>query len=151
MTDTEPLGWITTAGASLDSSLVSWDRGELAPLPVGKAWDVVRLPHRPGWRVVQHLQVLDVTTGPVLLTDKGIAFLVPPGSADDWDLPGADVFKAGAELQVPHPSVTAPHTLRAHSWIVPPQPGPVLALADADDLYGGYATVCAEQTDGAPL
>ncbi|MCX4705632.1 hypothetical protein [Streptomyces sp. NBC_01373] len=141
--------WLRATGVDESETVDRWIGGRLAPLPVGVTWDVVLLPHREGWRVWQQLQMLDVKTGPMLLTNKHMAVFVPTGSADDWDLPGARVLKLGDTVEVPHPSVAAPRTQAAYSWVVPPLNEPV--LTDCDDLYGAYAAVCVEHADGAPL
>ncbi|MEV7112318.1 hypothetical protein [Streptomyces anulatus] len=129
--------WVRATGVSVSETISTWQLGRLASLPVGVAWDVVRLPHPEGWEVVRHMRANAEQLGPVLHTAAGVDFLVPVGSADTWDLPGASVLGHGEQLLVPTPSVVAPHTQDSRTWIVAPRPEPV--LADAAYLYGAYA------------
>lgn len=130
------LGWLRDCGANMSDTLIAWDLGQLAEVPVGTAWDVVRTPTPQGWKVVQYLNRLGITMGPVLHHQYGVDFMVQAGSANDWDLPGARVLGADERLQVPPPSVIAPRTQNAHTWIVAPQDK--LRMTDACDLYGAY-------------
>ncbi|MGW4447077.1 hypothetical protein [Streptomyces sp. NPDC004682] len=122
--------------ALLAFALAAWRRGDLAEIPVGSAWDVVRLPRALGWKAVGILQQQGITVGPAQHTPDGVEVLVPLGSAAAWELPDAEVLAPGSTVCVPHPSTVAPHTQRAHSWIVPPH-GDV--LTDADMLHEAYA------------
>jgi hypothetical protein len=61
------LRWITDSGVRVSDVLVCWDRGELAVLPVGRAWDVIRLPGIDGWRAVLRLAAADVASSSVLI------------------------------------------------------------------------------------
>lgn len=95
--------WIKRTGASVDETLAAWKDGRLAELPVGRAWDVVRIPTFEGWEVVRQLCALRVALGPVLHTQLGVEVLVPVGSAEDWDCPGSTVLIVGDTIDVPHP------------------------------------------------
>jgi hypothetical protein len=56
------------------------------------AWDLVTVPARQGLEAVDILRRGDGDgVGPVLHDDDGdtLGFLVPPGTADDWDVPGS--------------------------------------------------------------
>jgi hypothetical protein len=133
--------WIRESGASSTAALAAWDGGELAELPVGKGWDVVHLPRALGWKTVTQMRAYGVTVGPAQHTPDGVDVLVPVGSAAAWDLPDTRVLTEGALIAVPHPAIVAPHTLRAHSWIVSPHDcGP---LTDADMLHEAYVAALA--------
>ncbi|MGO4748131.1 hypothetical protein AB4212_05745 [Streptomyces sp. 2MCAF27] len=114
----------------------AWEHGDLAELPVGKAWDAVRLEQPAGWYAIRLLQKMNLPLGLVLYARHTVEVLVPVHAADGWDLPGATVLGAGKTLLVPHPRFVAPDTKQGRSWIVAPNHLPV--LTDADDLYGVY-------------
>ncbi|AQW55312.1 hypothetical protein ACIQPP_05690 [Streptomyces violaceusniger] len=131
-----PIEWLKGTGISMSNVAYDWATGQLAEIPIGKVWDVVRVPRTEGWEVVRQLRVMCAPIGPVLHTEDAVEFLVPVGSADDWDLPDSSVLQVGAILHAPHPAVVAPHTRNAKSWIVAPRAENV--LTDAADLYGAY-------------
>jgi hypothetical protein len=131
-----PLEWLKDTGASITEALMAWDRGELAELPVGAKWDVVRMERRRGWRTVTALRTAGATVGPVLHSESHVDVLVPAGSAADWDQDGATVLGDGEVLRAPHPAVIAPHTQHARSWIEPPNGA---NLTDGTALYEAYA------------
>lgn len=133
--------WIRACGADVGETLAAWQSGQLAPLPIGHAWDVVRLPCQEGWEVVRHMNAIKSPLGPVLHTPAGVHFLVAVAAANGWDLPNAYVLGPGEVLLVPNPSVVAPHTQESRTWIVAPRIEP--QLADAADLYGAYASAIA--------
>lgn len=142
-----PLNWIREAGSSATAALAAWNRGDLAEIPVGKAWDVVRMPRALGWKTVTQMCTNDVTVGPTQYSPDGVDVLVPVGSAVAWHLPDTHVLTEGTTVHLPHPAVVAPHTIRAHSWIVSPQDcGP---LTDADMLHEAYAAALAAVHMGA--
>jgi hypothetical protein len=72
--------------------------------------DIVTVPARQGLEAVDILR-LGSGVGPVLhnLSGDSLAFLVPPGTADRWDVPGSSCRHAAGE---PHPLGTG--------WLVPP-------------------------------
>jgi hypothetical protein len=131
--------WIRDSGASVSLTLAAWDQGQLADLPAGRGWDVVRMDRSRGWRTVTALRTAGAEIGPVLHTEAHVDVLVPLGSVTDWDLDGATVLPVGELLTVPPPAVVAPRTLRARSWIVPPS----VTLTDAMALYEAYAAASA--------
>ncbi|WP_031509526.1 hypothetical protein [Streptomyces megasporus] len=107
------------------------DGAEPAEAPCDLPCDLVTVPARQGLEAVDILR-LRHSVGPVLHDAAGdtLGFLVPPGTADDWDLPGsvcapthrrvgplADPPVAGAGWLVPpesaHTRVTEPARLRA--------------------------------------
>ncbi|MFE2747298.1 hypothetical protein ACFXKX_23720 [Streptomyces scopuliridis] len=133
--------WVRDTGASVSDTLMKWENGRLAELPVGRAWDVIRLPHPEAWEVVRHLRAIETPVGPVLHYLTYVDFLVPVGSAENFDLPGADVLREGELLLAPHPAVVAPHTQDAMSWLFAPRAESI--LTDPADLYGAYAAAIA--------
>ncbi|MFF5129970.1 hypothetical protein ACFY41_23920 [Streptomyces syringium] len=130
------LDWFGKIGASVEKALLAWGVGELALLPVGRAWDVVRLPAGDGWRAVTALSGR-VPVGPVLHTGISVEVFVPIDSADGWTAPRVSVLKSGDLIGVPHPSFSSPRIQRAKSWVVAPSSGH--ALTSADDLRLAYA------------
>jgi hypothetical protein len=131
--------WIRNSGASVSQTLALWDQGQLAEVPAGKGWDVVRMQRQHGWRTVTALKTAEVEIGPVLHTEAHVEVLVPLGSVAEWDQDGATVLDEGELLQVPPPAVVAPHTLNARSWIVPPG----TTLTDGTALYEAFASASA--------
>lgn len=134
------LDWIRSA-ASVTSALAAWDQGGLVEAPVGKAWDVVRLPRALGWKTIRQMQRNGTPVGPAQHTPDGVEVLVKVGSAVEWHLPDAEVLAEGALVAVPHPATVAPLTREGHSWIVSPQE--CTPLTDADMLHEAYAAALA--------
>ena len=141
-----PINWVRACQVGVRDSLTAWEDGRLAELPVGVGWDIVRLPRTEGWETVRQLRCLRAVLGPVLHTRYGVDVLVPAGSATVFDLPDAAVIGAGETVEVPHPSVIAPHTCHARSWIVPPRD--LGGLTESADLYGAYAAALASVRGG---
>lgn len=140
-----PLNWVRDAGVSASAALAAWDRGDLAAIPAGTAWDVVRMPRALGWRTVTQMRQHGTPVGPVQHTPEGVEVFVPVGSAARWRLPDSRALAEGELVQVPHPSVVAPNTQRAHTWIISPRE--CRPLTDADLLHEAYeATLAAFQT-----
>ncbi|MFI5665115.1 hypothetical protein [Streptomyces sp. NPDC051684] len=86
--------------------------------------DLVTVPSRQGLEAVDILRRgCTETVGPVLHDGGGdtLGFLVPPGTADGWDLPGSDCTQTqGRGLVVgvrPEPPV------EGTGWLLPPDPG----------------------------
>ncbi|MEU2740204.1 hypothetical protein ABZ656_33825 [Streptomyces sp. NPDC007095] len=139
--------WISESGASATAALAAWDGGELVELPVGKGWDVVRMPRALGWKAITEMHKNGVTVGPAQHAPDGVDVLVPVGSAAAWDLPDTEVLTEGTTVLLPPPAIVAPHTLKAHTWIVSPKDcGP---LTDADMLHEAYAAALAALHMGA--
>ena len=130
-----PISWTRLPGVGVSHLLVAWDRGQLPELPAGHTWDVVQLPAAEGWETVRRLHELRSERGPALHTPAGVDVFVQPGSADDWDLPRVSVFRMGATVEVPHPSVVAPHTMCGCSWIVPPTGAQLTNTAALHEVY----------------
>ena len=78
--------------------------------PAGDGPDIVTVPARQGLEAVDILR-LGSGVGPVLHNRSGdsLAFLVPPGTADCWDVPGSSCRQAAAEPQA-----------QGTGWLVPP-------------------------------
>jgi hypothetical protein len=131
------LDWIRDA-TSVTGALAAWDQGGLVEAPVGKAWDVVRLPRALGWKTVRQMQQNGTPVGPVQHTPDGVEVLVPVGSAVEWHLPDAKVLDEGTLVAVPHPATVAPLTREGHTWIVSPRE--CTPLTDADLLQEAYAS-----------
>ncbi|KAB8171097.1 hypothetical protein FH609_000565 [Streptomyces sp. 3MP-14] len=81
------------------------------------ACDVVTVPARQGLEAVDLLR-LRHGVGPVLHDREGetLGFLVPPGTAARWNLPGSACTRAGSDAPVGgRPSVAG------SCWLVPPE------------------------------
>jgi hypothetical protein len=81
-------------------------------------WELVTVPSRQGLEAVDILR-LRTGVGPVLHDSKGdtLGFLVPPGTADGWDLPGSactETDGGGRKLADDPPVAGA-------GWLVPPE------------------------------
>ncbi|MFD5701731.1 hypothetical protein [Streptomyces lasiicapitis] len=88
--------------------------------------DLVTVPARQGLEAVDILRrgVGDEAVGPVL-HDGGcdtLGFLVPPGTADAWDLPGSACTQTfGRGVAVPRePDPVPPPPVVGTGWLVPP-------------------------------
>lgn len=73
--------------------------------------DMVTVPARQGLEAVDLLRLSTAGVGPVLhdRTGDSLAFLVPPGTADAWDVPGSACTRPGAQPAAP-----------GAGWLVPP-------------------------------
>ncbi|MFJ5553217.1 hypothetical protein [Streptomyces sp. NPDC093225] len=86
----------------------------------GVAPDLVTVPARQGLEAVDIIRRAATPTavGPVLHdgSDDTLGFLVPPGTADGWDLPGsACTHTAGRGLRI-----DAPGPVEGPEWLLPP-------------------------------
>ncbi|ADI11647.1 hypothetical protein SBI_08529 [Streptomyces bingchenggensis BCW-1] len=143
--EASPTQWVQDSGASISAVLLAWEHGKLAELPVGTAWDVVRLEQPAGWEAIRLLQKMGLPLGPVLYAHLAVEIPVPVHAADGWDLHGATVLGAGETLLVPHARIVAPHTQHGRSWIIPPNHQRL--LTDPDDLYGAYFAALAKAAE----
>jgi hypothetical protein len=86
------------------------ERGELPP-----PCDLVTVPTRQGLEAVDLLR-LSTGVGPVLhdRTGDSLAFLVPPGTADCWDMPGSSCTSTDGRGLVLDGGPPV-------GWLVPPQ------------------------------
>ncbi|MEU5363061.1 hypothetical protein ABZ354_06075 [Streptomyces sp. NPDC005925] len=90
------------------------------PTSGGAACDVVTVPARQGLEAVDILRrAAAEAVGPVLHDGGGtLGFLVPPGTAAAWDLPGSTCTETdgrGPVLAVPEPPAAADS-----GWLLPP-------------------------------
>lgn len=136
MSTPERVAWLQGCDTHLRELLAQWDRGALAPVPVGRAWDVVRVQKHLGWRTVQRLQTLGVGVGPVLLTETHMGFFVPVGTAASWKAPSTGVLTDGDFISAPDPAVQAPLTMRCRTWVVAPESD--VSLNDPAALLEAY-------------
>ena len=81
-------------------------------------WDLVTVPSRQGLEAVDILR-LRTGVGPVLHDSEGdtLGFLVPPGTADGWDLPGS----ACTETDGGGRKLTDDPPIEGAGWLVPPE------------------------------
>lgn len=81
-------------------------------------WDLVTVPSRQGLEAVDILR-LRTGVGPVLHDSEGdtLGFLVPPGTAHGWDLPGSACTETdgGGRRLAGEPPVAGA------GWLVPPE------------------------------
>lgn len=93
-------------------------------VPPAEPCDLVTVPARQGLEAVDILRLRD-GVGPVLHDDAGatLGFLVPPGTADVWDLPGSHCAPTcgRAARRTGEPPVAGA------GWVVPPDGAPTAA------------------------
>ncbi|MBO0651543.1 hypothetical protein J1792_01595 [Streptomyces triculaminicus] len=84
----------------------------------GRPCDLVTVPSRQGLEAVDILRLRD-GVGPVLHDGEGdtLGFLVPPGTADRWDVPGSACTQTYG--RGPHPAVGMP-PVKGTGWLVAP-------------------------------
>jgi len=97
-------------------------RGSQDPCPSANSelpppCDLVTVPSRQGLEAVDILR-LSTGLGPVLHDNTGtsLGFLVPPGTADCWDLPGSSCTSTDGRGIV----LDGPPPVRDTGWLVPP-------------------------------
>jgi hypothetical protein len=97
--------------------------------PCGVQFDAVRVPEHIG---AYALERLADRSGPVIANRKdGVLFwLIPPGSAEGWELPSVTVYGSTCYVSIPS---AQPHSPRAVHWLTPPEPGSD-GLTDPDAL-----------------
>ncbi|WP_327359285.1 hypothetical protein [Streptomyces sp. NBC_01304] len=94
--------------------------------PDGDGCDLVTVPARQGLEAVDILRRgADPGVGPVLHDNGGdtLGFLVPPGTADGWDLPGSactQTFGRGTSLAPADPAADPAPPVRGTGWLLPP-------------------------------
>jgi hypothetical protein len=73
---------------------------EVRTLPAGQWWDAVRVPLTAGIRILEHL---GPRTGAVIEDGYGgiLYWLVPPGAADTWHIPPAQILGPGSYVAIP--------------------------------------------------
>ncbi|WP_267243882.1 hypothetical protein [Streptomyces sp. PR69] len=114
---TESADWAEGAESSAARRGTAPDRGEQP--------DLVTVPARQGLEAVDILRrVAAPSVGPVLHDDASdtLGFLVPPGTADGWDMPGSACTQtSGRGLRLP-----AASRAEGADWLLPPDDtGPV--------------------------
>ncbi|MEU9798333.1 hypothetical protein [Streptomyces sp. NPDC051000] len=103
-----------------------------APAPA-EAPDLVTVPTRQGLEAVDIIRRATHHTapgvGPVLHDGSGdtLGFLVPPGTADAWDLPGSACTQTnGRGLRIGDAEICASPAVDGTGWLLPPEAvGPV--------------------------
>ncbi|NGO72927.1 hypothetical protein G5C65_32220, partial [Streptomyces sp. SB3404] len=90
-----------------------------APSTLPTPYDLVTVPARQGLEAVDILRLRD-GVGPVLHDGAGdsVGFLVPPGTAAGWDLPGSACTQTcprASRTALPEPPVAG------SGWLVPPE------------------------------
>ncbi|GAB2621492.1 hypothetical protein GCM10027168_61850 [Streptomyces capparidis] len=113
--------WLAAAAADPDRVLAAWGAGELAHVPTGPGWQIVRCVKPLGLDAVVRMCAANHRLGPVLLTVRGtVEFLVSAESSRGWRLPGTTVVGAPGTLHCPHPHVVPLRAVRGRTWLVPP-------------------------------
>lgn len=95
------------------------DTGARAGVTAGRQpWDLVTVPARQGLEAVDILRLRN-GVGPVLHDGPGdtLGFLVPPGTADCWDLPGSACTQTSPRSRA---TVGEPPVVGT-GWLVPPE------------------------------
>ncbi|GEC10403.1 hypothetical protein SSP24_80580 [Streptomyces spinoverrucosus] len=92
------------------------------PLP---ECDLVTVPTRQGLEAVDILRRGEVeAVGPVLHDDDGdtLCFVVPPGTAAAWDVPGSTCTETNGRglTLAPEPPAGGPEVLPGSAWLLPP-------------------------------
>lgn len=97
--------WLATADPDPEHAHRWWSAQRLAVLPLGRAWDAVKVPTARGERAIAA-----GIAGPVIADPAGgcLYFLVPPGTADVWTpVRGVEALGGACYLTVPSPDRTS--------------------------------------------
>ena len=132
------LSWLADTGRT-DAALAAWARGVLAEVPVGLAWDVLRVPYEHGPELVLELRTAKVPLGPVLSGPSGVEFLVERETSKAWAPSGTELLPQESLLLCPHPSMTDPWSCNRRCWLVTPTE----ALTRVADLCAAYEAATA--------
>ncbi|WP_051717133.1 hypothetical protein [Streptomyces megasporus] len=138
------LGWLHPTGR-VPAVLSAWERGVLAEVPTGIAWDVVRVPNALAHDTVQRLRDSGAPVGPVLSAPLGAEFFVARGSADGWDVAGGLVLTRGTLVLLPPPNTAGSPRVGERGWIV----GPTDRLPRGEELRDAYAEARAHAAERA--
>ncbi|MFH9006586.1 hypothetical protein ACH4E5_25550 [Streptomyces afghaniensis] len=148
-------GWLASAHPSPDTVRGEWRSvAKLALIPLGRAFDAVRLPERVVCRAVGSTDLRTVCgrladwldNGPVIHDPGFLRYyaLVPPGSTGAWRASSAECLGDGTYLGVPPSDHTGlNHSTKALYWAVPmARPGGLCATVDVLALVtaGGCPT-----------
>ncbi|GAA2090193.1 hypothetical protein GCM10009801_54960 [Streptomyces albiaxialis] len=92
------------------------------PGPAEAPCDLVTVPARHGLEAVDILRLRD-GVGPVLHDHAGdtLGFLVPPGTAAGWDLPGSACTQTYTRAAHAAPGTTQEPPVAGTGWLVPPE------------------------------
>lgn len=133
--------WALAAGANPGELARTWETGQLAEVPIGRTWDVVRITDRVAPTVAGRLIVLGVPQGPLLVCQPRAAYewLIPVGEAAQWAaLPQwgrlCVAVTAGTLLCPPPTDSRRQEYHRGRRWLVPPAERFPQAT-DSDALY----------------
>ncbi|MFE4669397.1 hypothetical protein ACFRI7_31705 [Streptomyces sp. NPDC056716] len=133
-----PMPWLTATGR-LEQILRAWGREQLAEVPAGLAFDVLRTTGPLAHDTIVRMRAAGRRTGPVVLGANGAEFIIERGSAPDWNAPRSGLLRPGTLVLLPPPHVCIPDAVAARGWLVPP----------CHPETG--AAVCAEVTPGRAL
>jgi hypothetical protein len=115
-----PLEWLAGADPEPEHAFNWWLRhpGEIAMLPTGQLFDIVKTARTAGYRALAALDRAGGAQGPVFgnLDEDVVYFLVPVGTAATWALEGTEGLGEGTWLWVPAPT----RTKGSAYWLRPP-------------------------------
>lgn len=140
--------WIIESGAQPEHLHRAWATGQLAQIPIGDRWDVIRITAHVGYAALRRIRRAGTPLGPVLETParEAVEVLVAPGTAAAWPNLGYTTAVGSGTLLCPAPWVTTTASStpaqRYRAWIIPPGPrepvdSDVLCEAVAAELCQG--------------
>lgn len=109
-----PSAWLAQADPDRDHAERWLSKARIVLLPLGRAWDAVKVPRRQGLAAVEM-----GIEGPVIYDPAGqsVFFLVAPGTYVTWQLEGTSCLGDACWLSTPVPEVTHPP---GPHWLQPP-------------------------------
>ncbi|GAB2872655.1 hypothetical protein [Streptomyces mayteni] len=125
------VAWMMAAGAVEADVLTGWRWHQAVSVPVGRAWDVLRVSRSVGLAVLARLPWHVGAIGPVLEVPArdAVEFLVPPGTAATWPsrpvLRDAICVGLGGTSRFPAPALTLADGRRARCgrrWLTRVEP-----------------------------
>lgn len=114
-----PMPWLTPTGR-MEQIITAWGRGQLAEVPAGLAFDVLRTPGAVAEDTVRQMREAGRRIGPVIVGPSGGEFILERGSAPRWAAPRSQLLRPGTLVLLPPPAVCHPETVAARGWLVPP-------------------------------